>query len=78
MHSESARQMRRLSRWLRTGARICRSKSDQRNETISNGYVPMHPVLAQYLKEWRTQSRGKNEIVDSVFGRANPRIEAMG
>jgi integrase len=22
----------------------------------SNGYVPMHPALAQYLKEWREQS----------------------
>ena len=29
----------------------------RRDQTAaSNGYVPMHPALAQYLQEWRTQS----------------------
>jgi integrase len=36
----------------------------------SNGYVPMHPALAQYLKEWREQSP-HSKVDDFVFRRCS-------
>jgi integrase len=41
---------------IRVSKRWAKGKDGETKTEASNGYVPMHPVLAQYLNEWRTQS----------------------
>ena len=41
---------------IRISKRWAKGEDGETKTTASNGYVPMHPVLAQYLKEWRAQS----------------------
>jgi integrase len=41
---------------IRVSKRWAKGEDGETKTEASNGYVPMHPVLAQYLKEWRAQS----------------------
>ena len=43
-----------------------REQDGETKTAASNGYVPMHPVLAEYLKEWRAQSP-HSKVDDFVF-----------
>ncbi|MGB9415961.1 MAG: hypothetical protein WCB58_06550 [Acidobacteriaceae bacterium] len=56
--------------WSGEQIRICKrwaKGADGETKTAaSNGYVPMHPALAQYLKEWREQSP-HSKVDDFVF-----------
>ena len=56
--------------WSDEQIRICKrwaKGADGETKTAaSNGYVPMHPALAQYLKEWHEQSP-HSKVDDFVF-----------
>jgi integrase len=41
---------------IRISKRWAKGEDGETKTAASNGYVPMHPVLAEYLKEWRAQS----------------------
>jgi integrase len=41
---------------IRISKRWAKGEDGETKTEASNGYVPMHPVLAEYLKEWRAQS----------------------
>lgn len=51
---------------IRISKRWAKGQDGATKTAASNGYVPMHPVLAQYLKEWRAQ-RPYSKIDDFVF-----------
>ena len=51
---------------IRVSKRWAKGQDGATKTAASNGYVPMHPVLAQYLKEWRAQSP-YSKIDDFVF-----------
>lgn len=53
-------------RQIRISKRWAKGKDGETKTAASNGYVPMHPVLAQYLKEWRAQSP-YSKVDDFVF-----------
>ncbi len=41
---------------IRISKRWAKAEDGETKTAASNGYVPMHPILAEYLKEWREQS----------------------
>jgi integrase len=41
---------------VRISKRWAKGEDGETKTAASNGYVPMHPVLAEYLNEWRAQS----------------------
>jgi integrase len=41
---------------IRVSKRWAKGQDGATKTAASNGYVPMHPVLAEYLNEWRAQS----------------------
>jgi integrase len=41
---------------IRISKQWAKGKDGETKTAASNGYVPMHPALARYLQEWRTQS----------------------
>jgi integrase len=43
-------------RQIRISKRWAKGEDGETKTAAANGYVPMHPVLAEYLKEWRKQS----------------------
>ena len=51
---------------IRISKRWAKGEDGETKTAASNGYVPMHPVLAQYLKEWRAQSP-HSKVDDFVF-----------
>jgi integrase len=51
---------------IRVSKRWSKGQDGETKTTASNGYVPMHPALSQYLKEWRAQSP-YSKIDDFVF-----------
>lgn len=53
-------------RQIRISKRWAKGEDGETKTAASNGYVPMHPVLAQYLKEWRAQSP-YSKVADFVF-----------
>ncbi len=53
-------------RQIRISKRWAKGEDGETKTAASNGYVPMHPVLAQYLKEWRAQSP-YSKVDDFVF-----------
>ena len=51
---------------IRISKRWAKGEDGETKTAASNGYVPMHPVLAKYLKEWRAQSP-YSKVEDFVF-----------
>ena len=51
---------------IRISKRWAKGEDGETKTAASNGYVPMHPVLAEYLKEWRAQSP-YSKVDDFVF-----------
>ena len=51
---------------IRISKRWAKGEDGDTKTAASNGYVPMHPVLAEYLKEWRAQSQ-YSKVNDFVF-----------
>jgi integrase len=51
---------------IRISKRWAKGEDGETKTAASNGYVPMHPVLAQYLKEWRALSP-YSKVNDFVF-----------
>lgn len=51
---------------IRISKRWAKGVDGETKTATSNGYVPMHPVLAEYLKEWRAQSP-YSKVDDFVF-----------
>jgi integrase len=51
---------------IRISKRWAKGEDGETKTAASNGYVPMHPVLAQYLKDWRAQSP-HSKVDDFVF-----------
>jgi integrase len=51
---------------IRISKRWAKGEDGETKTAASNGYVPMHPALAQYLKEWRAQSP-YSKVDDFVF-----------
>jgi len=51
---------------IRVSKRWAKGDDGETKTAASNGYVPMHPVLAEYLKEWRAQSP-YSKVDDFVF-----------
>ena len=51
---------------IRISKRWAKGEDGETKTAASNGYVPMHPVLAEYLKEWRAQSP-YSKVEDFVF-----------
>ncbi len=51
---------------IRISKRWAKGEDGETKTEASNGYVPMHPVLAEYLKEWRAQSP-YSKVEDFVF-----------
>jgi integrase len=51
---------------IRISKRRAKGEDGETKTAASNGYVPMHPVLAEYLKEWRAQSP-YSKVDDFVF-----------
>ena len=51
---------------IRISKRWAKGADGATKTAASNGYVPIHPVLAQYLKEWRARSP-YSEVDDFVF-----------
>ena len=51
---------------IRISKRWAKGKDGETKTAASNGYVPMHPVLAEYLKEWHAQSQ-YSKVDDFVF-----------
>jgi integrase len=78
---------------IRVSKRWAKGEDGETKTAASNGYVPMHPVLAQYLEDWRAQSPyskvndfvfpslvkdGKVPIWASIFVRSHLRPAAIG
>ncbi len=51
---------------IRISKRWAKGEDGETKTAASNGYVPMHPVLAQYLNEWRALSP-YSKVNDFVF-----------
>jgi len=51
---------------IRISKRWAKGEDGETKTAASIGYVPMHPVLAKYLKEWRAQSP-YSKVEDFVF-----------
>jgi integrase len=51
---------------IRISKRWAKGEDGETKTAASNGYVPMHPELAQYLKEWRALSP-YSKVNDFVF-----------
>lgn len=58
---------------IRVSKRWASGKDGKTKTERSDGFVPLHPVLAQSLKEWRTQTPYAKEM-DFVF----PSLKAQG
>jgi len=53
-------------RQIRISKRWAKGADGDTKTAASNGYVPLHPVLAEYLKHWRTQTP-HSKVDDFVF-----------
>ena len=53
-------------RQIRISKRWAKGADGETKTAASNGYVPLHPVLAEYLKHWRTQTP-HSKVDDFVF-----------
>lgn len=53
-------------RQIRISKRWAKGANGDTKTAASNGYVPLHPVLAEYLKDWSTQSP-HSKVEDFVF-----------
>ena len=51
---------------IRISKRWAKGEDGETKTAASNGYVPMHPALAQYLEDWRAQSP-YSKVDDFVF-----------
>lgn len=51
---------------IRISKRWAKGEDGETKTAASDGYVPMHPVLAEYLKEWRAQS-ASSKVDDFLF-----------
>jgi integrase len=51
---------------IRISKRWAKGADGETKTAASNGHVPMHPILAEYLKEWRAQSP-YSKVDDFVF-----------
>ena len=50
---------------IRISKRWAKGEDGETKTAASNGYVPMHPVLAEYLKEWRARAHIRRSTISS-------------